>query len=440
MAPYFQDTSGNDANMTTTASLSDVTSNTLLPVEVGRPEGAIGNYHVNGSHSENDYVISRYVTKLAMTYVLPTVCCFGILGNALILVVLTRYRVRRTVSTPEKVVHAGLITMAVSDLLFNVSVLPLAFVAEGSLILPAGSFHLYYNLYSTGLITTFSLTSTWLIVVTAGLRYLGVCHPLQSRYLITRRAIFICITVICVACVLVNVPQFLVHRATPLYEQNGRVTMLIDLGPFSHENARGVLYSWIRAFLAIFIPGVLLIYFNARLVMALHASRRLHQDHVMQSAVTIRRETGSSNRLTRTLVAVIVMFVVLVYPDSLLDFFTYVAPLVDIKDNESVMVARVIVNMLQIMNYAFNFVLYCVMNAAFRRALRELICWCLMAHAHRQGDGHVAHQPCHKLLHPLLKNDSRYFDNSTVSQRTAVTIALSTHQRTVDRTTSCSEV
>ncbi|KAK2141283.1 hypothetical protein LSH36_1128g00006 [Paralvinella palmiformis] len=422
--------------LTTDTSTYDVTVNTSHHLFSPRYVG----YQGNKSHYDQDYVISRYVTKLAMSYVLPTVCCFGIVGNMMILIILTKYRVRRTVSIPEKVVHAGLITMAVSDLLFNISVLPLAFVADGSLMLPAGSFHLFYNLYSTGFITTFSLTSTWLIVVTAGLRYLGVCHPLQSRYLITRKAIFISIGVICLVCVLVNVPQFLIQRATPLYEQDGYVTMLIDLGPFSHENARGVIYSWIRAFFAIFIPGILLIYFNTRLLMALHASRRLHRNHVIQSAVTVRRETGSSNRLTRTLVAVIIMFIVLVYPDSLLDFFTYVAPLIDIKNNESVMIARVIVNMLQITNYAFNFVLYCVMNATFRRALRELICWCLTAHTHRHNEGQLS-RPCHKLLHPLLKNDSRYLDNSSMCQRTAMTIAtMSTEHRIYDKKTSCSNV
>ncbi|KAK2139435.1 hypothetical protein LSH36_1790g00004 [Paralvinella palmiformis] len=422
--------------LTTETPPNDVITNTGQAMSTARYIG----YQGNTSHYDQNYVISRYITKLAMSYVLPTVCCFGIVGNMLILIILTKYRVRRTVSTPEKVVHAGLITMAVSDLLFNISVLPLAFVADGSLILPTGSFHLFYNLYSTGLITTFSLTSTWLIVVTAGLRYLGVCHPLQSRYLITRKAIFISIGVICLVCVFVNVPQFLIQRATPLYEQDGHVMMLIDLGLFSHENARGVIYSWIRAFFAIFIPGILLIYFNTRLLMALHASRRLHRNHVIQSAVTVRRETGSSNRLTRTLVAVIIMFIVLVYPDSLLDFFTYVAPLIDIKNNESVMIARVIVNMLQITNYAFNFVLYCVMNATFRRALRELICWCLTAHIHRQNDGHLS-RPCHKLLHPLLRNDSRYLDNSSMFQRTVVTLAtISTDHRVSDKKTSCSEL
>ncbi|KAK2144611.1 hypothetical protein LSH36_743g00011 [Paralvinella palmiformis] len=330
--------------------------------------------------------------------------------------------------------------MAVSDLLFNISVLPLAFVPDGSLILPARSFHLFYNLYSTGLITTFSLTSTWLIVITAGLRYLGVCHPLKSRYLITRKTIFISIGVICLVCVLVNVPQFLVQRAIPLYEQDGHVTMLIDLGPFSHGNTRGVIYSWIRAFFAIFIPGILLIYFNTRLVMALHASRRLHRHHVIQSAISVRRQTGSSNRLTRTLIALIIMFIVLVYPDSLLDFFTYVAPLIEIRNNESVLIARIVVNMLQIANYAFNFVLYCVMNATFRRAMRELSGWCLTRHGHRRSDGHVS-RPGHKVFHSLLKIDSHYLDNSSMSQSTAVTVATtSTDYRLGDRITTCSDL
>jgi hypothetical protein len=396
-------------------------------------------YFGNGTDQSHQNGTSRRVTMVLTSYILPTICCFGILGNILILVVLTRYRVRRTVSTSEKVVHAGLLTMAVSDLLFNISVLPLAFVPQDALLLPAGSFRLFYNIYGTGFITTFSLTSTWLIVISAGLRYVGVCHPLRARYLINRRGIFTSIGVISVVCVLGNLPQFWLHKATAIGEDHGSIIMMIDIGPFSHEHTRGVIYSWTRALFAIFIPGVLLIYFNIRLMVALHTSRRLHADHVLQSNETTRRETGSSNRLTRTLIAVIVMFIVLVYPDSLFDFFTHIATVIDIQDNESVIIARAVVNMLQISNYAFNFVLYCVMNASFRRTFHEFICWCFTIHSRSEQEGHVTDH-CQRFIHPH-QTQARYHKASTNGQWTAMTMATSNnHTQCEHQSQNCTQL
>ena len=302
--------------------------------------------------------------------VLPIITVCGILGNSLILVILTRYRMCKTVTSSEVVVHTGLLAMAISDLLFNISVLPRAFVPEG-IYLPASSFDLFYNLYSTGFITTFSLTSTWLIVVTSGLRYFGVCHPLRARYLIRRTSIYTIIGFIVLVCIIGNIPQFFIQKPVPF----GKM-VLIDNGPFSHEHLRGVIYSWIRAAFSIFIPGLLLIYFNIRLMLSLQASRRLHRMHVRQSVDTSRHKKGASNRLTRTLIAVIIMFIVLVYPSELIDFFTHIAPLIDIKDNISVMIGRTITNLIQVSNFSFNFILYCIMNTPFRKAFQDILCRC----------------------------------------------------------------
>ena len=88
-------------------------------------------------------------------------------------------------------------------------------------------------MYSTGLITTFSLISTWLIVATACMRYVATFHPLQShldsrwsdgrgcvragcRGVSGRNRGCVVVVLTYVVCVLGNLPSFYLFRATPL--------------------------------------------------------------------------------------------------------------------------------------------------------------------------------------------------------------------------------
>ena len=88
-------------------------------------------------------------------------------------------------------------------------------------------------MYSTGLITTFSLISTWLIVATACMRYVSTFHPLQNhldsrwsdgggcvragcRGVSGRNRGCVVVVLTYVVCVLGNLPSFYLFRATPL--------------------------------------------------------------------------------------------------------------------------------------------------------------------------------------------------------------------------------
>ena len=53
--------------------------------------------------------------------------------------------------------------------------------------------------------------------------------------------------------------------------------LLIDLGPFSHVTRPGYVFHWIKSAMGFFIPGVLLTFFNIRLIQALRRSERLRR-------------------------------------------------------------------------------------------------------------------------------------------------------------------
>jgi len=72
----------------------------------------------------------------------------------------------------------------------------------------------------------------------------------------------------------------IVDRSTtspPPVPEHGHEYLLIDLGPFSHVTRPGYVFHWIKSAMGFFIPGVLLTFFNIRLIQALRRSERLIQ-------------------------------------------------------------------------------------------------------------------------------------------------------------------
>ena len=161
------------------------------------------------------------------------------------------------------------------------------------------------QVYSTGLITTFSLVSTWLIVVTAAMRYVATCYPLRVGGRVSGHANgCVAIALTYTVCILCNVPSFFILRINDLastdvvsvgggggggsgsgYDVAGdeefvdeemfggelflpvggsnasnasdvkMQRLIIDFGSFSHMTNQGLVFHWIKAFFSIFIPG-----------------------------------------------------------------------------------------------------------------------------------------------------------------------------------------
>lgn len=189
---------------------------------------------------------------------------------------------------------------------------------------------------------------------------------------------------------------FVVAATTPfsvlLHDVDDNNLLYIDLGPFSHHTGPGVVFHWVKSALSIFIPGILLTFFNIRLIQAIRQSERMRNTRggTVVSGSTPppsgglsmagcrapnSRWVASRNRLNVTLVAVIVMFVCLVYPCEFLDFVVHLTPFSSPSvDREAMMLTRMFLNALQLSNFALNFFLYCTVNAQFRRAFTDWFC------------------------------------------------------------------
>jgi len=133
----------------------------------------------NGTGADDD--TATWLRDFIKAKLVPTVCVFGIVGNVLTLVVLACEQLRSGAGAERKI-NIWLQTLAVSDLLLCVVLLPHGLMTYGGrLVYTSFSFQLLYQAYGSAIINNFMLTSTWLTVAMSFGRYVAVCHPLDMH-------------------------------------------------------------------------------------------------------------------------------------------------------------------------------------------------------------------------------------------------------------------
>ena len=243
-------------------------------------------------------VLEKYVHYYLMEIGVPTVCAFGLVGNILNLMVLTREKIHCSLTKMEKSAHIGLIGLAVSDFMF-------CFLALMFTILPTKPSYtelnpvLYYQWLGGSFITIFIISSTWLIVVMAGERYLAVCHPFKARKFISLKRTRITIMCVYVVCVISTIPLFFENVISTTQCVNKTFIYLID-----RRAEYGTQVVWIRrlvwAVLFDFIPSAALLYFNACLIWRIHKAKKLRRQMAPSQGqdCVVYRSTGRDTTMT----------------------------------------------------------------------------------------------------------------------------------------------
>ena len=211
--------------------------------------------------------------------------------------------------------HAGLIALAVSDMIFCIICLPHAWIPVKKFYHSHLSFEFYYLLYSDGLINTFIMTSTWLTVAMATSRYLGICHPLRARELVGMTFARISIVFVFIFSIFFNILRFFKFRIDTMECIEGHTVYYGDRGFMeSHENL-DLIYNIVYFIICIAIPLVTLTFCNVHLIKALRRSASLQQVHQRPQA-----SIDGTHRFTFTLVVIVVMYIILVIPAEIINF------------------------------------------------------------------------------------------------------------------------
>ena len=328
------------------------------------------NYYTNN----NDLVIQTKANPIyekcklyIQVIVIPMVCIFGIVGNFLNMVVLTRKGLKSYMDSMERAAYLGLFSLAMSDMMFCVVTLPHGLYPDMHTFYYKKGFWIYYKAYGMHLMNIFTMCSTWLTVLMAVTRYMGICHPLHARRLIEVRWTKIAVIVIFVSSFLFNLPRFWEYEIMEMCI-DGKKMYYLDFGYFMKNHKLYWVFQCLWAILGHFIPLLILVLSNICLIKAFRESTRVRRQCL------VRCNSSSDplqNRITPTLIVIVVMFIVLVSPSETIQFF--VSVFYESQTSEEYMLARAVMTVMVAVNFSFTFVLYCVINVHFRRVLSVLM-------------------------------------------------------------------
>ena len=299
---------------------------------------------------------------------IPIISFLGIVGNVFNLLVLTRRRMLASMDRLEKSATYELVALALSDMLFCVTVFPHAFINEESYVVDSGhQYILYYRLYGIGLLNLFLMISTWLIVTMSINRYIVVVYPLHARSTLSTFRTVLIIVLVYVISTLMTLPHFLHQKIVQCLDLNRNVRYEYQ-SRFEGKVTAIVLFyvKWVWSILADFIPISILAFCNTRLIWELKRAtskrkRTAHGKMVKQS----------NHKVTLILIIIVLMLLFLVAPSEIL---RYINPYKSWGETGHVIAS--ITNVLQATNFAFNFILYCVVNATFRHTFKSMFTCC----------------------------------------------------------------
>lgn len=301
----------------------------------------------------------------------PAFCICGILGNFINVIVLTRPRMQVAMDCSlEKSAQTGLISLAVSDMLYCMTSIIRAFMGRSQVVFHQRDIWLFIQLYGSYIQNIFANTSTWLTVILAAGRYAAICKPLHARHLVGVNPTRVAVCLTFFLWVLLQLPSAWTYTVVVI-PCSIQTFYMLDHGPFVQNNHLKLTFAYLWATVGFLFPVVILAYCNVHLIRALRESRRMRKLYVYR----VNPKTGSyGNRVTPTLIAIVFMSLVLVTPSEILQFFHY-----HISEDkvEAFNILLVVANTLQTINFAMNFVLYCVVNVQFRETLKGVI-FCLV--------------------------------------------------------------
>ncbi len=344
----------------------------------------------NGSTQDSDPELSRiklWDTLLSrsdfapVTYLgwfqilLSLLCCFGVCGNLVTLVVLTKKQLCCSPGKLETSANLGLAALAVSDLLFCVVVLPHSFLSpaparpwEESTVYPhqtTAVFLLYYSVYGVSAINLFIMTSTWLIVTLAVERYIALYYPLQAKSLLSVRHTQIVIAAVYILSCLLTLPYFLNYsiRTCMGLDSRLRLERVPRLPEASAAHVSRVYIRHVWPAVAVFLPLTILLFCNVKLIQGLRQVRQSRRQSCPGQTV---KEVNA--RITLTLTVIVAVALLLVTPGEI---FKVLNPYTVWGSRGAVVSA--VLNVLQTVSFSFNFVLYCVVDRHFRLMCRTTL-------------------------------------------------------------------
>lgn len=344
--------------------------------------------------------------RIIYSYVVGSVCVVGLLGNMMNIVVLTSRSLRGRMEQMEKSVYTGLGALAVSDMMFCLCALIHAYIGPRRTFYSQFNFEMFLHTYNSGIMNTFILSSTWMTVAMASSRYVAICHPIRARTIIGMTFTKWSLVCIFFMCMFINVPRFWEDEIRSYRCLEGGMEYYVDTGPFRKSKFAYLIYSWCYFVVGIILPFTMLSFCNIHLMKALRDSHRMRRRYRRNNHI---KDPG--RHLTLTLVIIVITYIVLVTPAEIIVFLRdLVISTEELAFTQAYNHVLAITNMMQSINFAFNFILYCIVNVKFRSVIK-LMCGKMRGGKMREGKRAT-------ISHGV---DCSSFKSSTSARKTAIT-------------------
>lgn len=397
----------------------------------------------SSSTSNEDHPIVQALRIISEVWISFPLAILGIIGNLVSLFVLCKHRRRQKLRTIIILLRA----LAVVDTLVLFSVIVLRSLRyAGPLIYVVIHSRCYPYLYPTAYVLR--LINTWMTVLLTVDRYVAVCRPLHAHSVCTVSRTYVQMTSVFVISVLFCIPRFFEYHIR--YYEDGRYGF--ETTPLMMNHTYTVVYRILLfLFVHYFLPTVLLVWLNTRVIISLRRSdayrtetiRRLQSYSLQLSGVGgggVRPLSSSVTAFqsTRSLTIVVIVVVLMCIVCHLVAITAQVlwslqVGFTDLRFHsvEFGLARRHISqasNVLVTLNSAANFVVYCLCSRSFRMVLADQLCCRWRAVGGGEGSScwkaiGLAERPSRAIGHasPVRQQTSTNTTNSTRSalQQTA---------------------
>ncbi|XP_072744494.1 probable G-protein coupled receptor B0563.6 [Anoplolepis gracilipes] len=308
--------------------------------------------------------------RISYGIVLPTVCCFGIIGNILNLVVLTRRNMRGTAYIYMRGYSAAALLAILFCIPFALRVLIHKEIGGWS-NWPQAFYHAHLELFlgngclGVGVMMLLALTVE---------RYVSVCHPGQhTRPLCGPPHLTV---------VLIPLATFLIYLPY-VFRGEIRTCLLEPNGPLIYQKGenRTFLHSWYFQIYKIMLevvfkvaPTILLAGLNLKIMIVYRRSCERRRRMTLSRTISNDedpRTFAEERRLILLLGSTSILFLVCVSPMVILNVTLSESNL----NHYSYQVFRALANLLEVINYSITFYIYCLFSEDFRNTLIRTLQW-----------------------------------------------------------------
>ncbi|XP_063867806.1 FMRFamide receptor-like [Scylla paramamosain] len=291
----------------------------------------------------------------------PLVMCVGVVGNSVSMVVLTRRKMRSSTNN-------YLTALAISDLLYLVFVFSLSLQHHPNIKHPRHWFYWQYFRYALWLTDASSSTSIWLTVTFTIERYIAISHPIKGKMLCTvsrAKKVVAVVYFLCFALTATTPHEWVVVTR---HETDTKEPYLsLDYSSLGQDSTYRHTYYWFTAVTFILLPLCLLAVFNFFLIQAVRMSKLTRRKMTLVS----ERDHYShqqEHKITVMLIAVVILALVCQMPTAVLLLYSTVCePLPRTKEFAVMRGLGNIFNLLNAINAAANFILYCSFSDKYRK-------------------------------------------------------------------------